>query len=538
MNKFRELINSYKFQILSLFALLVLVFAVYHQCTSFGFVDMDDDTLIANKIGYMDSLSKAKDIFTNPVFDTSTDKFYRPILNFSYLIDTIISGGDAGFYHYVNVLIHAADAFLVLLALGMLGYSKKVSLIISVIFAVHPALVSAVAWLPGRNDTLLTFFTLLSFMFFIQHLKTHKNFYLFLSSFMFLAALFTKETAVVIPIVFLLYAVLHYHKAGRNAYLKMLIFAAISIIFYSAARYYALSGTTSTLHMRELIISFLSSVKITFWYIGVLFLTEKVIIYPQFSAGSVKLISGAVPLISLAALCFILRKKINFKAMLFGLAWFILFMFPTYVMPGNNFYTHRLHLPVFGFFIIIAETILPFVRAYPPSKKFFYALSIVTAALFAAISINQSKFYKDAASFWFGAYEENPRSARVNAGVARYFFSSGDMENAEKYTLAAVNFSQGRDIHRMLTAAGTLYVIKGDTAKAERYFQQAIIKNGCAVNAYFGLSRLYASQNRKEDARKTLEYGLELMPNDKLLRKGLRLLDEKEEAFSSNISVN
>jgi len=531
-------INSYKFQILSLFAVLILVYAVYYRCTGFGFVFMDDDALIANKIGDMGSLAKAKDIFTKPVFDTSTDKFYRPILNLSFLIDTLISGGNAGFYHYTNVLLHAVNAFLILLVFGMLGYSKKVSLIISLIFAVHPALVSAVAWLPGRNDTLLAFFTLFSFIFFMQNLKTHKNFYLLLSSFAFTAALFTKETAVVVPVIYLLYIFLYEAKPDKKKRIKMLILAVIPIIFYFVSRYFVLSGSSSVLSINELIVNLFSSLKITFWYAGVLFLTEKAILYPHTIGDSVRILSGAIPMAVLISVCFVFRKRINFKALLFGVLWFVIFLFPTYVMPSNNFYIHRLYLPALGFFIAVAELILPILRVYPASKKFFYALSIVTVALFAAISADRSDFYKDRASFWLGALEENPGSVRVNAGVSRYYASIYETDKAEAYMITALRLAKGKDIPRMYIQAGLFYMTKGDAASSEFFLRKGLENSKYAVNAYLCLSRLYALENKKEDAYKIIEDGLALMPNDKALLKARQMIDGDSTGYSSNVHVS
>ena len=73
----------------------------------------------------------------------------------------------------------------------------------ALIFAVHPALNQAVAWIPGRNDSLLALFVLASALAFVRYVENRNwqwlGAYLALS----LAALLTKESAVLLPLIFI-----------------------------------------------------------------------------------------------------------------------------------------------------------------------------------------------------------------------------------------------------------------------------------------------------------------------------------------------
>jgi uncharacterized membrane protein YvlD (DUF360 family) len=119
--------------------------------------------------------------------------------------DAIIGGPEPFMYHVTNILIHLIASCLVYKLLRTLTYAKDTSFFVSLIFVVHPALTQAVAWIPGRNDSLMTIFVLASFITFIQYVQSKKVLQYVFCLIFFTCALFTKETALVIPIIFFLY---------------------------------------------------------------------------------------------------------------------------------------------------------------------------------------------------------------------------------------------------------------------------------------------------------------------------------------------
>ena len=57
-------------------------------------------------------------------------------------------------------------------------FFSSVIMSIALIFILHPVNISAISWIPGRNDTLLTIFILTSFLQWIKYLKSGNNKYL------------------------------------------------------------------------------------------------------------------------------------------------------------------------------------------------------------------------------------------------------------------------------------------------------------------------------------------------------------------------
>lgn len=100
--------------------------------------------------------------------DFRPNEMYRPVVNASFALDWFLSRstpGDVsvGWFHLVNVVLHAVNAGLAYVFLAALtGRRLGAPLLAAVLFAVHPLAVEPVAWLAGRCDLLAMTFGLAS----------------------------------------------------------------------------------------------------------------------------------------------------------------------------------------------------------------------------------------------------------------------------------------------------------------------------------------------------------------------------------------
>jgi tetratricopeptide (TPR) repeat protein len=429
-------------------------------------------------------------------------------------------------------MFHIISAFLLLLLFKELGYSDISSFIVSALFAVHPALVSAVAWLPGRNDTLLAIFSFLAFIFFIRSLKNGKTSYFLFTAFFFTLALFTKETAVVIPLIFFAYMLFYEKRFILNG--KIIAYLTTPVFIYCLTRFFVLYHGSAELNVIKLAANLINSAAINIWYFGIIFLTEKIILFPQFNNHTAGFVNGIIPVIILIALCFIFRKKINFKHILFGIIWYVLFIFPTYAIANSTYYTHRLYLPIAGIFIILIETALAVDKTYPKVKKFFYFILVFLIAFMSFLSYKQTFFYKDRASFWLQAQKENPMSVMTNIGTAKYYDSINDLENAEKYTILSLSFLKNKKSSPLMSQLAYVYLRKGDLERSKNLYIDAL-NSGSKYDeySYITLSKIYVYLNDTESARKVINKGLSVMPKSEMLKKRLRILNNEEREKNS-----
>ena len=99
----------------------------------------------------------------------------RPVLMFSYWLNYHFFGEGPFSYHFVNLLIHAANTGLVFLVLSRLltkaGWAKQKTVLAAVlgtlVFAIHPLQTESVSYVAGRSESLVSLFLLLAYTVFL-----------------------------------------------------------------------------------------------------------------------------------------------------------------------------------------------------------------------------------------------------------------------------------------------------------------------------------------------------------------------------------
>jgi hypothetical protein len=145
--------------------LCLAALAVYFQSFYFGVTELDDSIFIRDFHTYNEDLGNLVTSFQRGVFDALKDPYYRPLFLDSMILNYHMSGGGENIasYHMVNVLLHIISVVLLFSLFKKLGIKELHAFLLALVFAVHPVLSQAVAWIPGRNDTLLAVFTLAFF---------------------------------------------------------------------------------------------------------------------------------------------------------------------------------------------------------------------------------------------------------------------------------------------------------------------------------------------------------------------------------------
>lgn len=110
------------------------------------------------------------DFWGTPLSSSNSHGSYRPLCTISFRLNHWISGFHPFGYHLTNVILHAVATILVLQTARVLLPGKAPTVAAS-LFAVHPIHVEAVAGIVGRADVLATVLFLISFLFYVEHLK-------------------------------------------------------------------------------------------------------------------------------------------------------------------------------------------------------------------------------------------------------------------------------------------------------------------------------------------------------------------------------
>jgi tetratricopeptide (TPR) repeat protein len=86
--------------------------------------------------------------------------YYRPLTILSLALDERVFGNQPGGFHLTNLCVHLLSAGLLFALLRARGTSGYAAVLGTALWALHPRLTEAVAWIAGRTDVLATFFVL------------------------------------------------------------------------------------------------------------------------------------------------------------------------------------------------------------------------------------------------------------------------------------------------------------------------------------------------------------------------------------------
>jgi hypothetical protein len=183
--------------------LIILSVIVYYNCLNSYFIENDDFSSLLHADRNIST------IFTTNTYGYNVSGDYRPIEVLSHQFDKNVYGDDNAFgRHVTNLIMHILNVILVYILAYYLTRKKTVGLIAGLLFSVsiiNSSNLTAVSWISGRVDLFVTFFYLVTFILFLQFLSNNSKTLYILSFFTFVLSLMSKEMAITLPVLILLY---------------------------------------------------------------------------------------------------------------------------------------------------------------------------------------------------------------------------------------------------------------------------------------------------------------------------------------------
>ena len=179
-----------------IFALLLsaATIFVYRPAWHGGFL-WDDDVYVINN-----ELLTAPDGWQRIWFSLDSPSQYFPLTYSTFRVEHALWGLNTTGYHWVNLLLHVANALLVWAVLARLKVPG--AWLAAAIFALHPVQVESVAWITERKNVLMGFFfllTLLAWTAFIDERTRRPWLFYCLALISYVLALSAKATACTLP---------------------------------------------------------------------------------------------------------------------------------------------------------------------------------------------------------------------------------------------------------------------------------------------------------------------------------------------------
>ena len=139
--------------------LVVATFTIYYRATKNPFVNYDDWGYVTENRHVQQGLTR--DTLRWALTSTEEDNWH-PLTWLSHALDCQLFGLKPVGHHFTSVLLHLFNAALLFLMLARVTGARWRSLLVAMLFALHPINVESVAWIAERKNVLSMFFFMLS----------------------------------------------------------------------------------------------------------------------------------------------------------------------------------------------------------------------------------------------------------------------------------------------------------------------------------------------------------------------------------------
>ncbi len=433
----------------------------------------------------------------------------RPIRKISLIIDRTFFGNKVIFYRIENLILYIFSIFLLGIFVFLITDEFYFSIISMLIFAIHPIHVSTLMIVTHRKELFLTIFSLLAF---ISHIKKQYK----IAIIFFILSVLSKETAIVLPILFILYDKVfnkNINKKYYYSYLGLIGFGIIVVVFfYSKSGFYlpGFSNMQTFLDENRIFrnIKYYELILIQ-PYIFIMYFIKLFIPYNlnidyyvplHFSISLIKIITFIMFTVYFYTIYYFRKNKM----ILFGLLFFIIMYLPvSNIIPVTNLLSDR-----YMFFTLVSV----FFIYYVLFKKYTYFkhVLIILSIIYLIISLNYIKVFENEIKLWTYVTNRNPKSVVGNNNLGIFYMENGDFTKGEIYLKKAYNLDTLYT--NSIINLASLYGKEKQYKKAKDLYYRAIQIEDYNTKAYYNLALTYLKEGNADSAKVILEKLLNMSP--------------------------
>lgn len=402
-------------------------------------------------------------------------KYYRPLIKSLHAVEYAVFGADPLGYNAVNIVLNAAVVVMALLFVRAVTGSLPVAFLSALAYAVLPVRVEIVSWAYSDSYLFVAFFSLLT-------LLAYRSRRYLLCSMAFVPALFSHESAVLLPVLIVLYELLLSGESGARRFLPVL-YAAVPAAAYLAVRSAILGGVPlSDVGPAAL---FNTAAVITRRYVKMFLLPDGLItvypyeLFPQFTPG-VALSYLVCIALGLAGVLLWRRER----GLLFWYLWFFVGITVSFNIGRIGDYLmaeKTLNLASLGFCVLLAQFALSEGRLRKAAPYIFSGLLV----LYAGTAVAKTRYWRDNATYLQKAIEFFPRFTLATYALANHYASAKAYGEAAYWyeRTIAIDPSHGF-AHCNL---GNVRYVTGDVPGAVRAWERAVLADPTNPQPYYNL---------------------------------------------------
>jgi protein O-mannosyl-transferase len=527
--------------------------AIYTPVMQNNFVNFDDDTYIVFNPHVRAGMGWQTVKWSFTTFEQAN---WHPLTWLSHALDCSIFGLNPLGHHLMGVLLHAACAVVLFLLLeSTTGFIWR-SLIVAMLFALHPVNVESVAWAAERKNVLSMFFFLLAlyaYGWYARQPGLRRYAVVFV---LYALALMSKPQVITFPLLLLLWDYWPLQRfVGQSGYgsfehgtanpqpsvarliaekIPMFVLAAASamVTFVAqrsghAVRTWADYGLLN--RIENAAIAYVRYLDMAIWP------ARLAVFYPHADRFATWQIAGAI-MVLLAITLFSTSRWRQRPYLVVGWLWFLVSMLPMIglIQVGGQARADRYaYLPFIGLFLMIVWAAAEWAGQRDLKPIWSGVAAIAILAALSAVTYRQIGYWRDSPTLWLRALAVTDGNFVAHDNLAIFLAQRGREEEAVGHLRAALAIKPN-DLLAMLNL-GTYEHGHGDLPSAMeryRYVASHAADIDLRANAYANLGSAYRQIGDYENAKRCYQQALQLMPRRPLAIVGLGLVAVHENNFS------
>jgi hypothetical protein len=473
--------------------LCLVVAALYGRSVGYPFIGFDDTTLIVDNQAFLADPANLPRAFTRHSWSSPSSEgagaYYRPLLVVSLMADAQWAGARPWAYHVTNLALHAAAAFVASLFFARLLAGTVLPWFLGLVVATHPVLVEVVAWVPGRNESLLALLVAASMIALDRYLLSGRRRWLGAHLGLSLLALFAKEHAVALGVIVSAFVGL-IHRRRLTALPGLWIGWATILGAWLVARNAALAAPLPVA-LVDLLRHARAGVLVPVHYAGKTFVPAALSIMPTPIDTPLwpGLLGGAVVAASL-----VLARPEQRRVAIFGVVWFACFVAPTLVVPVLVGQEPRLYVPMLGLLVTAAAGL----RRIEGWRREARWAGVAALLLLGSLTWSRVPDFSSRERFWHSAVLVSPHSSLALMNLASVRLDEGRAAEGEALSrrALAVNPRERKAENNLAVALA----MQGREGEAELHFLRELRTNPGYADAWYNLGTLLARSGRTEEA--------------------------------------
>jgi tetratricopeptide (TPR) repeat protein len=526
-----------------LFAIVLVLATIfaYRPAWNGGFV-WDDDFYVTKN-----HLLTAPDGLRRIWFSLESPSQYFPLTYTSFRIERMLWGLKPAGYHWVNILLHAANALLLWRLLAELRIPG--AWLAAGIFALHPVQVESVAWITERKNVLMAFFFLLALLAWtrfidernqrpVQRSRAHRRrrakevtqarklnrlswrFY-WLALIFYLLALCSKATACTLPAALFLILWLQKKRIDWRRVLQIAPFVVLGLamgvmaIWWERYHQFTLGPMFALGPLERLIVA----THAVWFYLGKLFWPANLtFIYPQWTVDPnnpfsyIWLVAG----IALCVAIYFARCYVG-RSVEVAAAFFVATLSPVlgFIMLYTFRYTfvadHYQYLACIGPIALVSAGLVTLTNSVGYGPRLLSALGILTFGGLGLLTWRQSATYRDSDTLWRTTIDRNPSCWMAETNLGGELLERGDIDGAIPHLEKSLRLKfDAPESHNSLTSA---LFRKGDAdaAIAEAHVALNFDPNNGETYAVLGMALM--TKGQLDEAIAQLSKAVEILSN-------------------------